>query len=151
MAISDDKQAERSPNPIDVHVGQRIRQRRKTLGVSQERLADELGLTFQQVQKYERGANRVSASKLWEIGRVLDVSISAFFEGLAAPAQALAAAGVREPDTAFVHDGPPQPRAETTEILELMNRMDDKRRRLVLDVARAMAAQGEADPVGSDH
>ena len=61
MANTND--AERSPNPIDIHVGRRVRQRRKTLGVTQERLAEDLGLTFQQVQKYERGANRVSASK----------------------------------------------------------------------------------------
>jgi len=54
------------PNPIDVHVGRRLRLRRKELGISQERLADGLGLTFQQVQKYERGANQVSASKLYE-------------------------------------------------------------------------------------
>ena len=62
---------DRSPNPVDLHVGGRIRMRRKLLGVSQERLADDLGLTFQQVQKYERGANRVSASKLYEIAKSL--------------------------------------------------------------------------------
>lgn len=73
----------RTPSPIDLHVGLRIRMRRKTLGVSQERLADELGLTFQQVQKYERGANRVSASKLYETARALEISVGWFFEGLA--------------------------------------------------------------------
>src|SRR3954468_2212863 len=77
---------ERLPNPVDLHVGARIRMRRKILGVSQERLADDLGLTFQQVQKYERGANRVSASKLYEIARSLKTSIAYFFEGLADPA-----------------------------------------------------------------
>jgi transcriptional regulator with XRE-family HTH domain len=77
---------DRTPNPIDLHVGGRIRMRRKLLGVSQERLADDLGLTFQQVQKYERGANRVSASKLYEIARSLKTSIAYFFEGLADPA-----------------------------------------------------------------
>ncbi|HMO43605.1 MAG TPA: helix-turn-helix transcriptional regulator, partial [Phenylobacterium sp.] len=61
--------ADRAPNPVDRHVGLRIRLRRKELGVSQEKLAEAIGLTFQQVQKYERGANRVSASKLWEIAR----------------------------------------------------------------------------------
>ena len=68
--MSDETQ-QRSPNPIDLHVGGRIRMRRKVLGVSQERLAEALGLTFQQVQKYERGSNRVSASKLYEIARFL--------------------------------------------------------------------------------
>ncbi|MBW0151472.1 MAG: helix-turn-helix domain-containing protein [Phenylobacterium sp.] len=74
------------PNPIDIHVGRRVRLRRKELGLSQERLAEGLGLTFQQVQKYERGANRVSASKLYEMTRVLRVQISYFFEGLDDPA-----------------------------------------------------------------
>ena len=68
------------PNPIDVHVGQRIRQRRTLLGMSQERLAESIGLTFQQVQKYERGSNRVGSSRLFDLTRVLDVPISYFFE-----------------------------------------------------------------------
>lgn len=71
------------PNPIDVHVGLRIRLRRKELGVSQEKLAEAIGLTFQQVQKYERAANRVSASKLYEMARALETSTAYFFEGLA--------------------------------------------------------------------
>ena len=73
------------PNPIDVHVGRRVRLRRKELGISQERLAAGLGLTFQQVQKYERGANRISASKLYETSRVLGVAAGYFFEGLDDP------------------------------------------------------------------
>src|SRR5579863_10458076 len=68
------------PNPIDVHVGQRIRQRRTLLGMSQERLGEAIGLTFQQVQKYERGANRVGASRLFDLARVLDVPVSFFFD-----------------------------------------------------------------------
>src|SRR4030095_16691620 len=77
--------SDRAPNPIDRHVGLRIRMRRKELGISQERLADSIGLTFQQVQKYERAANRVSASKLWEMARVLKTSIAYFYEGLGDP------------------------------------------------------------------
>ena len=72
------------PHPVDRHVGLRIRMRRKELGVSQEKLAEALGLTFQQVQKYERAANRVSASKLFEIARALDTSVGYFYEGLGA-------------------------------------------------------------------
>lgn len=71
-------------HPVDRHVGLRIRMRRKELGVSQEKLAEALGLTFQQVQKYERAANRVSASKLFEIARTLDTSVGYFYEGLGA-------------------------------------------------------------------
>ena len=73
---------EAGPNPVDRHVGLRIRMRRKELGISQEKLADSVGLTFQQIQKYERAANRVSASKLWELSQALQTTISYFYEGL---------------------------------------------------------------------
>ena len=93
---------ERRPNPTDVHVGQRVRARRRQLGLSQERLAEALGLTFQQVQKYERGANRISASKLWDTAGFLNVTISYFFDGLPA---ASSAEGVSEPEASpFVQD-----------------------------------------------
>lgn len=71
----------KAPHPVDVHVGAKIRQRRTMLGVSQEKLADSLDLTFQQIQKYETGRNRVSASRLYEIGEILDTDISHFFDG----------------------------------------------------------------------
>lgn len=80
--MAKDVDAERAPNPIDRHVGLRIRMRRKELGISQERLAESIGLTFQQVQKYERAANRVSASKLWEMARALKTTTAYFYEGL---------------------------------------------------------------------
>lgn len=70
------------PNPIDVHVGNRIRLRRTLLGLSQDKLASMLGLTFQQVQKYERGMNRVGASRLWDISKVLEVPINFFYEDM---------------------------------------------------------------------
>ena len=70
------------PNPVDRHVGLRIRLRRKELGISQEKLAESIGLTFQQVQKYERAANRVSASKLWDLARAMSTTVAYFYEGL---------------------------------------------------------------------
>ncbi len=73
---------ERGPAEVDMHVGARVRMRRRFLGLTQQALAESLGLTFQQVQKYERGANRVSASKLYEIARALHVPVPYFFEGL---------------------------------------------------------------------
>ncbi len=76
-----DREAKHS-SPIDVHVGTRMRLRRTLMGMSQERLGDALGLTFQQVQKYERGVNRVSASRLYDLARVLDVPISFFFDDM---------------------------------------------------------------------
>ena len=74
------------PNPIDVHVGSRIRLRRTLLGMSQERLAEAIGLTFQQVQKYERGANRIGSSRLYQLSQVLDVPVSYFFDDMPAHA-----------------------------------------------------------------
>ncbi len=72
----------RQAHPVDVHVGGRVRLRRVFLGYSQEKLANALGLTFQQIQKYERGANRISASKLYELSRILSVPVTYFFEGV---------------------------------------------------------------------
>ena len=70
------------PNPIDIHVGRRVRQRRTLFGLSQEKLGEAVGLTFQQIQKYERGANRISASRLYELSQVLDVTVPFFFEDM---------------------------------------------------------------------
>jgi len=71
------------PDPIDVHVGSRVRMRRTLLGMSQEKLGNALGLTFQQIQKYERGANRIGSSRLFKLSEILDVPVSFFFDDLA--------------------------------------------------------------------
>jgi transcriptional regulator with XRE-family HTH domain len=133
----------KSPNPVDLHVGGRVRMRRKMLGVSQERLAEALGLTFQQVQKYERGANRISASKLYEIARFLAAPISYFFEGLVDPA-----AG-----TGTSHDHSSEQHVHgflmTTEGLELaaaFPRISRSRlRRRILDLVRSIAEDDEPE------
>lgn len=70
------------PHPVDVHVGKRIRQRRWLIGMTQQQLAEKVGIKFQQIQKYETGANRVSASRLWDISDALDVTMTYFFDGL---------------------------------------------------------------------
>ena len=70
------------PRPVDVHVGSRLRLRRTLLGISQEKLGESVNLTFQQIQKYERGANRIGASRLYEFSRILEISISYFFEDM---------------------------------------------------------------------
>ncbi len=69
-------------HPVDVHVGQRVRQRRWMLGMTQQQLAENVGIKFQQIQKYETGMNRISASRLWDIAEALDVAVAFFFEGL---------------------------------------------------------------------
>lgn len=131
---------DKASNPIDVHVGERIRARRRQLGLSQERLADALGLTFQQVQKYERGANRVSASKLFEIAKTLGVKAGDFFDGLTPEG----AAGVSEGAAAeFVHDMAMTP--EGSEIAMLFQKIPRKQRRLLVDLAKALAAGAAED------
>ena len=122
------------PNPVDVHVGLRIRLRRKELGVSQEKLADAIGLTFQQVQKYERAANRVSASKLYEVARALDTSTAYFFEGLTdAHIRTAAEPGGQSQMQAFLLT------AEGVELATTFPRIQPSRvRRRILDLVRAM-------------
>lgn len=82
MEIKASKHSPRAANPVDVHVGMRLRLRRQVLKMSQERLGNKLGVTFQQIQKYERGSNRVGASRLWKISQVLNVDVGFFFDGL---------------------------------------------------------------------
>ncbi len=95
--------AKKAPNPIDKHVGSRVRMRRMMLGMSQEKLGDALGLTFQQVQKYEKGTNRIGASRLQQIAHILQVPVSFFFEG--APAGGGGHHGMGEaPSPAYVSD-----------------------------------------------
>jgi len=81
-AIRYDRLPPGAPNPVDIHVGGRVRLRRTLLGMSQEKLGEAVGLTFQQIQKYERGANRIGASRLFELSRILDVPVSFFFDDM---------------------------------------------------------------------
>ncbi len=134
--MSEPSDTERHPNPVDLHVGARIRMRRKILGVSQERLAEDLGLTFQQIQKYERGANRVSASKLYEIAKSLQSSVGYFFEGLADTT----GDGVAEGGEPFVHDF--LMTSEGLELAGLFPRITrPKVRRRILELVRSMAEE----------
>ena len=120
---------------IDTHVGTRVRLRRTLLGMSQEKLGEALGLTFQQVQKYERGSNRISASNLYEIARTLKVSIAWFFEGLGDPVDAQGEEGGGA--SAFAHgflltqDG--------VDLANLFPKIPERRvRRRIVDLVRAM-------------
>ena len=125
-----------APHYVDQHVGREIRELRRRLHVSQEKLAETLGLTFQQVQKYEKGHNRVSASKLFQAAAALGVDIGYFFRGLQAPGGASGVAGGTEPSR---HEAPVT--AEGREIDGLLVNMSGKHRRLVLDLARALASE----------
>ena len=132
------------PSPIDVHVGSRIRLRRTLLGMSQERLGEALGLTFQQVQKYERGVNRVGASRLFDLSRVLDVPISFFFDdmpdSLASTYGGQAsrrATGFAESQDGFADDA--LNRRETLELVRAYYRITDPAvRKRVFDLIKSM-------------
>ena len=130
----------KAPNPIDKHVGSRVRMRRMMLGMSQEKLGDALDLTFQQVQKYEKGANRIGASRLQQIAHILQVPVSFFFEG-APSAPGAHHDGLSEaPSPAYVSDF-----LATSEGLALTRAFtritDAKLRRSIVDLVEQIAAR----------
>jgi transcriptional regulator with XRE-family HTH domain len=131
------------PSPIDVHVGSRIRLRRTLLAMSQERLGDALGLTFQQVQKYERGVNRVGASRLFDLSRVLDVPISFFFDDMPETVSGQSAgAGHRGMGFSDAHDpfgDDTMSRRETLELVRAYYRIADPAlRKRVFELIKSM-------------
>ena len=129
-----------TPNPIDVRVGARLRLRRNMLGLSQARLGEAIGLTFQQVQKYERGANRIGASRLYELSRVLDVPVSFFFDDTD-PVRAPAMGGFDEPPAeTFASD--PLRKRETIELVRAYLAIGDATvRRRLLDLVKALTSE----------
>jgi transcriptional regulator with XRE-family HTH domain len=152
MAVAEQvlgSERESRPSPIDVHVGSRIRLRRTLLGMSQERLGEALGLTFQQVQKYERGVNRVGASRLFDLSRVLDVPISFFFDDMPDSQSAnfgglpnRRTGGATEPQDPFGDDT--LSRRETLELVRAYYRITDPSiRKRVFDLIKSM---GPTDP-----
>ena len=135
----------RRPNPIDIQVGSRVRLRRNMLGLSQEKLGTAIGLTFQQVQKYERGANRVSVSRLHELSRVLDVPVSFFF-GDMDPVRALAIPGGFSEPPAEPFESDPLRKRETVELANAYYAIDDAAvRRCLLQLAVALT--GKTSPM----
>ncbi len=131
----------RGPHPIDVHVGSRVRLRRNLLGMSQEKLGRAIGLTFQQIQKYERGVNRVGASRLFHLGLALDVPVSFFFEDLSPEAAGdgkRRARGLSEaPASALEPDS--LSKRETVELIRAYYQVTDaKLRKRVLDLLKAI-------------
>lgn len=125
------------PHLVDRHVGRRVCEKRIALGYNQTDLGQALGVTFQQVQKYEKGANRISASKLWDIARFFRVDIGYFFEGLTGAAQPGMAEGDAEP---FVHDFPAT--RQTIEIGRLAPRLSSRQQKLVVDLMRELVEDG---------
>jgi transcriptional regulator with XRE-family HTH domain len=134
-----------TPSPVDVRVGARLRLRRNMLGLSQEKLGEAIGVTFQQVQKYERGTNRIGASRLYELSRVLDVPVSFFFDDTD-PARAPAMGGFAEPPAeAFESD--PLRKPEIIELVRAYFSIEDVTvRRRLRDLVKALAAESDATP-----
>lgn len=115
-------------HPVDAHVGKRVRHRRWMVGMTQQQLADKVGIKFQQIQKYETGMNRVSASRLWDIADAMGVTISFFFEGLSDSTEAKAAGGDMMADK------------EAMELVRSYYAIPEAQRRRLFDLARVLSA-----------
>jgi transcriptional regulator with XRE-family HTH domain len=137
----------KTPNPIDRHVGSRVRMRRVLVGISQEKLGESLGLTFQQVQKYEKGTNRIGASRLQQISRILGVPVEYFFDGAPQTVERTLSGGFEDHgDTAYVADF-----LATNEGIQLNKAFvrikDAKLRRRVVELVTAIAGDEETNDI----
>lgn len=127
------------PHPIDVHVGRRLKARRRLLGLTQERLASAVNIRFQQIQKYESGTNRISASRLWSLAKALDVSVAYFFDGMNGhePISEYSMNGdygfAEAPSADILED------KETIDLVRYYYQLNDEPRKRLLDLARAMS------------
>lgn len=121
-------------HPVDVHVGKRVRHRRWMVGMTQQQLAEKVGIKFQQIQKYETGMNRVSASRLWDIADVLGVPVSFFFEGLSEDVSA--DENVSAVPTDLMAD------KEALELVRSYYAIPEAQRRRLFDLARALSDAG---------
>jgi len=119
-------------HPVDVHVGKRVRHRRWMLGMTQQQLGDRVGIKFQQIQKYETGMNRISASRLWDIAQAMDASISFFFEGLDG------AESAEHPAAAQIGDLMVD--REAIELVRSYNAIPEEQRRRLFELARVLSA-----------
>lgn len=137
------------PNPIDIHVGGRVRLRRTLLGMSQEKLGEMIGLTFQQVQKYEWGTNRIGASRLYDLSRVLDVPIDFFYDDMPLETSGQSPrlrAGLAEATPEIHAKADPMSRRETLELIRAYYKIKDPTvRQGIFDLCRAMAHSGDLD------
>ncbi len=135
----------KAPNPVDKHVGSRVRMRRIMLGMSQEKLGEALGLTFQQVQKYEKGTNRVGASRIQQISEILQVPVSFLFEGGSAGASSKTEGMSEAPSPAYITDF--LATSEGLALIRAFTRISDaKLRRSIVNMVEQIAARETPDP-----
>lgn len=123
-------------NPIDAHVGKRLRHRRWLVGMTQQQLGDAVGIKFQQIQKYETGMNRISASRLWDLARVLDVPVAFFFEGIGV--EHADATAVAQAQAAERGEGDVLRDKETVELVRAYYAIPEDQRRKLLDLTKAL-------------
>lgn len=131
-------------NDIDLHLGKRLRRRRRLLGLTQQQLAVAVGIRFQQIQKYECGANRITASRLFALGTALNVNINYFFDGLAPDGKPAAAN-----DSVDRLGGDILSQKETLELVRAYYRLGERPRRRLLDLAKALEGDGADATVAS--
>ncbi|MEJ8404740.1 helix-turn-helix transcriptional regulator [Brevundimonas vesicularis] len=131
------REKDEDPHPVDRHVGRRVQEKRLDLGLTQTALAKAVGVSFQQVQKYEKGTNRVSASKLFEMAEFMKVGIPFFFDGYSS-----ATVGVAEEAPAFDHEH--RPTKNSVEITRLAPRLPARKQKLILDMMRDMLGDDDA-------
>ena len=135
------------PNPVDVHVGQRLRLRRTLLGLSQEKLGEAIGLTFQQVQKYERGANRIGASRLYDCSRVLDVPIGFFFDAMPEEIEGASVKERRNMPSQSGEDDSIMSRRETLELVRAYYGANAKVRVKVFELLKTLREQSSGNDI----
>jgi len=125
-------------NDIDLHLGKRLRRRRRLLGLTQQQLADAVGVRFQQIQKYECGANRISAARLWRLSEALEVPVGYFYDGLSATAESRDTLGER------AEGGEILARKETLDLIRAYYQLGERPRRRLLDLAKSLHTEIEA-------
>jgi len=134
------------PRPVDIHVGSRVRLRRTLLGLSQEKLGEAVGLTFQQIQKYERGANRIGASRLFELSKILDVPISFFFDDMPEAARTYSGGTGLQDLGQETFEADSLTRRETLELVRAYYRITDpKVRKRLFELAKSLANMNPAE------
>lgn len=143
-------------HPVDDHVGGRLRQRRTLLGMSQTKLGKAVGLTFQQIQKYEHGSNRIGASRLFEFAKVLDVPVSHFFEEMPSnvlvgrPMSGRSHKGFGEAGTPFAQEKDPMIKRETLELVRAYYKIREARvRKRIFETVKAVGAASHAEVLGA--
>ncbi len=129
---------------IDLHLGKRLRRRRRLLGLTQQQVAEGVGIRFQQIQKYECGANRISAARLWQLAQVLEVPVSYFYDGLTETPMRRERDGMGESRSPDPRTGDPTAGKETQDLIRAYQNLGERPRRRLLDLARSLNTDSAA-------